>query len=90
LARNRQKLEVVARELKEAFPKLETKIIVADFKQSFESGFYDKITTEVEGLDVSILANNVGIDIVKHFTDISETEIRDVITGNCVSQAMMT
>jgi len=41
-------------------------------------------------LDVSSLVNNVGFDVVKHFTDNSETEIRDVITVNCVSQAMMT
>jgi len=89
MARNRQKLEGVVIELKAAFPKLETRIIVADFKQSFESGFYDKIAAEVEGLDVSILVNNVGVERVGEFDKLHYREVKQMAVINLLPQVLL-
>lgn len=61
----------------------------ADFKNSFEQGFFDRIMDQIQGLDISILVNNVGIDIVGRYLDIPESEIMDVISINCIPMAIL-
>ena len=40
---------------------IKVKYIVADFCDSAKDGFFNRIMSQLEGLDISILVNNVGI-----------------------------
>jgi len=44
---------------------------VADFTNSDKDDFFRTIGTHLEGLDVSILVNNVGISNIGNFHEIS-------------------
>jgi 17beta-estradiol 17-dehydrogenase / very-long-chain 3-oxoacyl-CoA reductase len=51
-------MELVSKEI-EANYDVETKIIVVDFTK--EEGIYEKIEESIEGLEIGILVNNVGM-----------------------------
>jgi len=38
---------------------------------------------ELDGLDVSILVNNVGVDVLDHYHKLSEDELMRLININC-------
>lgn len=57
ISRTASKLQAVATEIKERYP-VEIKIIAADFTRS---DIYENIGQELEGLDVGVLVNNVGM-----------------------------
>ena len=40
------------------------KVVVADFKNSLEEGFFDRIYKQIESLDIGLLVNNVGVSHV--------------------------
>ena len=63
--------------------------MVADFKNSFEDGFFDKIYDQIKDLDISLLVNNVGIDIFERFEESNETTILDNIKINTVPVTMI-
>ena len=48
---------------------------MADFNNSNEPDFFNNIFDQVSDLDISILINNVGIDVLKEFQDHSKEEI---------------
>jgi len=47
---------------------VKTKIVVCDFKDSLNEGFFENIKEQVKNLDISILVNNVGICLPFLFT----------------------
>lgn len=57
-----QKLKNTQSAFKQEFPNMETKYIVADFDSYPEKDpeLYERIKTQLAGLDVGILINNVG------------------------------
>ncbi|XP_011200561.2 very-long-chain 3-oxoacyl-CoA reductase-B [Bactrocera dorsalis] len=58
ISRSLSKLEDLAKEIENEY-KVETKIIDVDFQDSV--GIYDKIKAGLEGLDIGVLINNVGV-----------------------------
>ena len=46
---------------------VKVKYIVADFSDSAKEGFFNRIMSQLEGLDISILVNNVGVSNIGYF-----------------------
>jgi len=90
IARNKEKLEKVAKEIQGINPKIKTRIVVANFSESAKPGFFDQIYKQVEDLDISILVNNVGFGSLDYFHKVSEEEIRDLININIYPMMMLT
>lgn len=87
VARNREKLEAVARLIPAG---RQTRVVVADFSRSFERGFFDEVARQVEDLDISLLVNNVGVDLFCHFETADEKLLMDNITVNTIPVTMLT
>lgn len=68
---------------------IETKFIVADFTECQDPYFFTKIFKELEGLNISILVNNVGISNMGHFHEISDKRIINEINVNIIPMTMM-
>jgi len=89
VARTKSKLEKVQEEIKLLNPNVQTKIVIADFKNSNQEKFFDHIMTQIQNLDVSILVNNVGVDVFEEYHNIDEQHIKDLITINCLPMAIL-
>ena len=90
IARNKDKLDKAALSLKEFNPKIQTRVIVADFKEAHNRDFLKKELTELQSLDISMLVNNVGVDIINHFAEIPEEQLYDMISINVYSLVRIT
>jgi 17beta-estradiol 17-dehydrogenase / very-long-chain 3-oxoacyl-CoA reductase len=90
IARNKAKLEQVANEINVLNPEIKIKIVVADFHYAANLTFFDDIHNQIKDLDVSILVNNVGIDIIKPFEEISEEYLRNLLTINTFPIVLLT
>jgi 17beta-estradiol 17-dehydrogenase / very-long-chain 3-oxoacyl-CoA reductase len=82
-------MESVAKEIEENY-NVETKIIVVDFTK--EEGIYEKIEESIEGLEIGILVNNVGMcyEMFDFFTSYPRQVYKNLINCNMVSMINMT
>lgn len=89
ISRNPAKLNDVATELTRKYP-IQTKIIVADFSEGEK--VYPSIKEQLQGIEVAILVNNVGIATYypMYFGEIPEKEIWDMINVNLGAMTQMT
>lgn len=73
IARNRTKMESALAALRQLDEEgnIQTKCIVADFLDSSRDDFFAVIGRQLEGLDVSMLVNNVGVSNIGHFHELS-------------------
>lgn len=90
MSRSIEKLRSAEAEVRHCNPNVKTKLIVADFRKSFEPSAFDAILCELEPLDVSVLVNNVGINHTESFATISEEFLRDIVAVNCMTQVLLT
>lgn len=90
IARNKEKLEKVAKELKDKFPSLQTRVVVANFAESSNPALFEKIYSEIQDLDISILVNNVGIMGDYLFHESSIKSLFELLTVNSLSVLHMT
>lgn len=67
----------------------EIKILVIDFSDSDLKG-YEDIADQLEGLDISILVNNVGMGENDHYHLMSYSKLRSLVNVNVLSQVLMT
>ena len=50
---------------------IKIKIIFIDFSKSYQKNFYEELFQQLNELDISILVNNVGINITDKFTKLT-------------------
>ena len=60
ISRKQTALDATAASIKAKYPTVEIRTIACDFSKSWEEGFYDNLLRNFQGLDISILVNNVG------------------------------
>ncbi|EMP26173.1 hypothetical protein UY3_16735 [Chelonia mydas] len=92
ISRSLQKLKQVAAEIEEQHGQ-STRVIEADFTQGSE--IYDSIQTALQGLEIGILVNNVGMTFSTgpmNFLDIPNIDktLSDIVNCNMLSVAKMT
>lgn len=91
ISRTLEKLESVAHDIEEA-SNVKTKVIVADFTAGNE--IYDTIRRELQGLEIGVLVNNVGVSYVypEFFSNVPDGDkvMDSIIRANCVAGTMMT
>lgn len=91
ISRTLSKLEKVEKECKKANPKIQTKIVQADFAGNDNVSFYESIYKKLEDYDISILINNAGVMYTRRFdTKDSEKIWKDTIDVNVTHVGMMT
>ncbi|XP_026514584.1 very-long-chain 3-oxoacyl-CoA reductase-like [Terrapene carolina triunguis] len=92
ISRSLQKLKQVAAEIEEQHGR-RTRVIEADFTQGSE--IYESIQTTLQGLEIGILVNNVGMFYAMgpvNFLDVPNIEktLSDIVNCNMLSVAKMT
>ena len=85
MSRDKAKLEASEKLVKLSYPKIQTRIVQADFSESMTPDFYQNIYRQLEDLNISILINNAGVCYFNYFAMISAQEIKDMIQTNCWS-----
>ncbi|XP_054856514.1 inactive hydroxysteroid dehydrogenase-like protein 1 isoform X2 [Eublepharis macularius] len=88
ISRNKEKLEVLAKEIADTY-KVETAIVVADFSKGSE--IYPAIKSALAGKEIGILVNNVGLFYTHpdYFTNLTEDKIWELINVNIGAANMM-
>ena len=89
VGRNKEKLKNVDNELRIAHPSVQTRILVAEFSQSYEPRFTEKIYEQVNDLDVSLLINNAGVHVKGHFEDASTKELTNAVLVDALAHAVI-
>lgn len=89
ISRTQSKLESVADEISKKYG-VKTSTVACDFSQCHQPGFFDKIKEVTSTLDVAILVNNVGIDSIERFDELSADYIEKTIVINCWAMTFMT
>jgi len=89
ISRNPEKLSDVAKEI-EGISSVKTKCITADFSSGSE--LYQRLRSELSGMDIGVLVNNVGMayQMPTPYCEMEEETVRQLINMNCNSVAEMT
>ena len=89
IARNEMKIKKVESELKQKFPHILYKIVLADFQKVLEENFFENLKNEIQSLDIKILINNVGVTNVSNFFNATDMEIKQQIFINSYSTVVL-
>ncbi|PVH96571.1 3-ketoacyl-CoA reductase [Periconia macrospinosa] len=92
VSRTQSKLDALASEISSKYgPKVSIKTLAMDFAQNKDSDFA-ALRKLIEGLDVSMLFNNVGLShsIPVPFTETPSQEMNDIIVINCMGTLKVT
>lgn len=90
ISRSAEKLEKKKLEVQSVNPSIKIKTIAKDFIEGDKASFYSDLATKLDGLDISILINNVGLAYMKKFFELSPQEHRDIFTVTVQSMYGMT
>ncbi|KAK2587761.1 hypothetical protein KPH14_003869 [Odynerus spinipes] len=90
ISRNLDKLEKTKCEVLDVNPKIDVKIIQADFAKG--KPIFEKIKTQLEDVPIGILVNNVGkqYSYPMYLAEVPEDELWDIININVGATTMMT
>lgn len=73
------------------YPQVQIKTIVCNFSKSLQEGFFDSIMEQINGLDISILVNNVGTGVPPGpIYSVPEAAMLNTITVNTVPMTVLT
>jgi 17beta-estradiol 17-dehydrogenase / very-long-chain 3-oxoacyl-CoA reductase len=91
VSRTKSKLDTLEQEIKTTYPNVQTKSLAMDFAANKDTD-YAALKSITEGLDVSILINNVGQShsIPVPFLQTEYSEMTNIITINCVGTLRIT
>ncbi|XP_047949839.1 very-long-chain 3-oxoacyl-CoA reductase 1-like [Salvia hispanica] len=91
VGRNPSKLEEVAGAIKSKFGAIQIKTVVVDFSGELDDGV-SRIKAAIEGLDVGLLINNVGVSYpyARFFHEVDEKLLNDLIKVNVVGTTKVT
>lgn len=86
VSRTQSKLDDVAKSLK-----TESKTVAVDFTCT-DGSIYEKIAAAIDGLDVGVLVNNVGMGYShpEYYHLLDDETIQNIITVNCFAQSKLT
>eukprot|EP01017_Pseudomicrothorax_dubius_P028482 TRINITY_DN3385_c0_g2_i3.p1 TRINITY_DN3385_c0_g2~~TRINITY_DN3385_c0_g2_i3.p1 ORF type:complete len:313 (-),score=77.40 TRINITY_DN3385_c0_g2_i3:99-1037(-) len=90
IARNKTKLEAAESEIKTQSPGVSTRIVIADFEQSVEAGFFERIVEQINDLDISILVNNAGVALLSYFEKETQAHLRSMLNVNVYPVVLLT
>jgi 17beta-estradiol 17-dehydrogenase / very-long-chain 3-oxoacyl-CoA reductase len=90
MSRSLDKLEQTKKDIHERYPNTKVVNIQADFSRSCEKDYLAPIVAQTEDLDISILINNVGIDCIELFYEMSEDFIHRMLSINVYTCTMLT
>jgi len=90
ISRSQQKLTDVAKQIESKY-KVQTKTVAVDFASN-DPTIFDAVKREINGLEVGILVNNVGVgyDHAEYFANLSPSKINDLIRVNVYGTVQMT
>jgi len=89
-ARNKDKLEDVANQIKTQYPKVDAKYVIADASVA-EAKDFERIATELKDLELTFLVNNVGIShLSQPVENIDVKETYDLININVRFPVLLT
>eukprot|EP00112_Aurelia_sp_Birch-Aquarium-sp1_P005305 Seg160.1 transcript_id=Seg160.1/GoldUCD/mRNA.D3Y31 product="Hydroxysteroid dehydrogenase-like protein 1" protein_id=Seg160.1/GoldUCD/D3Y31 len=88
MSRSYSKLEKVATEIEKNF-NVQTKIVTVDFN---DDECYGRVEEELEGLEVGVLVNNVGImyERLQFFLAVSPERLKQIVNLNITATILMT
>jgi 17beta-estradiol 17-dehydrogenase / very-long-chain 3-oxoacyl-CoA reductase len=89
LSRTQSKLDAVAQEIRDKY-KVETKVVAVDFCRGQD--LYDEIRDHLDGLDIGVLVNNVGMayEFPMYLDELPEQDAWRIMICNTASVTMMT
>jgi len=84
-------LALTATKITTQFPTVLVKTIICDFSKVWQENFLDFLDTEIEGLDVSVLINNVGRGCgVGPIYNTIEKQVVDTVAVNLLAMTLFT
>lgn len=92
VSRTQSKLDALSADISDKYgPKIAVKSLAMDFAQNKDSD-YNNLKKLIDGLDVSILVNNVGLShsIPVPFVETPKQEMNDIIVINCMGTLRVT
>ena len=66
------------------------KLLVIDFTVCDRPGYLQEKLLELVDLDLSILVNNVGVDVLDYYHNLSEQQITSLVDINCLAGSLLT
>lgn len=90
ISRSQDKLDATSKEISEKYAKVEVRTLSIDFSNFDEEG-RASVAKAVEGMDVGVLINNVGISypFTKYFHELDSSRVEQLMTLNVNSTTWM-
>jgi len=91
VSRSMDKLKAAEKEIKDKSPNVQTKVVAFDFSKGSPAD-YAKLASELKGLEVGVLYNNVGVsyDHAELLQELSDEKIQIIMEVNNASLVKMT
>lgn len=64
-------------------------VLQVDYSNSARPGYLVNKVAELKELEISILVNNVGVDVLDHFDNLSEEQMTNLININCTAMTLL-
>ena len=91
ISRSQEKLDACASEIAAKYPQIAVKVLAIDYS-NFDEVARKKVAEFINGLDIGVLVNNVGISYpyTKFFHELDDERVTQLVTLNVDSTTWMT